>query len=609
MIITLNAEVCTSIGNALSTVENFIMPRASEKKAGGSTTGDQPELFIQNLGRPIAEDTVPDACIGLRHVEYDLPPQLFRSPQQTFALDTVLYLYWNGPTPEDYLVIDESNVNDLVYLLTMRKESILPAMAKVYCTVEEPAADPVDSNSLTLRIKLNRPGERDPNSEVPGHQGLVVFLPEDIEAGAVVDRERAISGVILEVQPYENMEVYDTCRFAWGKELFTHVVTREEVNRGFQITVPTQVILDAGSDPYLKMAMQVIDAVGNYPIYDPESDANWSPTQTVAVDLGTRPLEAPFIEQPGEIVDLKKLGDKPQKVLLFLHPEVFGKGDRVLLDWAGRDAENIPVPYREEKVVERTNSFMEFNIPNERLKALGGGISFLSCSLQKARTDDWRVSKKVRLNIRGAASPWRTPQVLEASGGYLDPTLAQVTVSMIAPDGWDASVPIRLVWVGRSTIYTQEYTLLTLPEDRILVFRIEGEQIRRFNHQLTELYYERADHASGRASQRLRLQVGEPLGRLPKARVEGSTVEHQVSVVLPFTETVPGDILTLQWSSSQARTSGPTTLTAETAGLALSIPISVENLKDGEIVKVFYSLSRSGQPTRYSELLVWVKGQ
>lgn len=101
MIITLNAEVCTSIGNALSTVENFIMPRASEKKAGGSTTGDQPELFIQNLGRPIAEDTVPDACIGLRHVEYDLTPQLFRSPQQTFALDTVLYLYWNGPTPED----------------------------------------------------------------------------------------------------------------------------------------------------------------------------------------------------------------------------------------------------------------------------------------------------------------------------------------------------------------------------------------------------------------------------------------------------------------------------------------------------------------------------
>ena len=215
------------------------MPRASEKKAGGSTTDDQPELFIQNLGRPIAEDTVPDACIGLRHVEYDLTPQLFRSPQQTFALDTVLYLYWNGPTPEDYLIIDDSNVNDLVYLLTMRKESILPAMAKVYCTVEEPAADPVDSNSLTLRIKLNRPGERDPNSDVPGHQGLVVFLPEDIEAGAVVDRERAISGVILEVQPYENMEVYDTCRFAWGKELFTHVVTREEVNRGFQITVHT----------------------------------------------------------------------------------------------------------------------------------------------------------------------------------------------------------------------------------------------------------------------------------------------------------------------------------------------------------------------------------
>ncbi|WP_073522397.1 hypothetical protein [Pseudomonas fluorescens] len=585
------------------------MPRAPEKNAGGSTTDDQPELYIQNLGRPIAEDTVPDACVGLRHVEHDLTPQLFRSPQHKFALDTVLYLYWNGPTPEDYLVIDDSNVNDLVYLLTMRKESILPAMAKVHCTVEEPAADPVDSNILTLRIKLNRPGDGDPNEDIPGHQGLVVFLPEDIEAGAVVDLERATSGVILDVQPYKNMAEYDTCRFAWGSQQFTHVVLPREVGRGFQTKVPTQVILDAGSDPFLKMAMQVIDAVGNYPIYDPESDANWSPTQTVAVDLGTRPLEAPFIEQPGEIVDLKKLGDKPQKVLLFLHPEVFGKGDCVRLDWAGRDAENIPVPYREEKTVERTNSFMEFNIPNERLTALGGGISFLSCSVQKARTSDWRVSKKVRLNIRGAASPWLAPQVLEASAGYLDPTLAQVTVSMIAPDGWDASVPIRLVWVGRSTIYTQEYTLVALPEDRVVKFTIEGEQIRRFNHQLTELYYERADHASARASQRLRLQVGEPLGRLPKARVEGSTVEHQVTVVLPFTETVPGDTLTLQWSSSHFRTSVPTTLTPQTAGLALSIPISVDNLKDGEIVRVFYSLSRRGQPTRYSELLVWIKSQ
>lgn len=588
------------------------MPRVLEKKACGSTADDQPELYIQNLGTPIAEDTEPDACIGLRHVEHDLTPLLFRSPLRKFELGTVLFLYWNGPTPEDYRVIDDSNVNDLIYPLTMRKENILPSMAKVHCTVEEPdPAEPVDSNSLTLRIKLDRPGDRDPNPgpEFPGHQGLVVFLPEDIEAGAVVDRQRAISGVILDVQPYENMEEYDTCRFAWGSQVFTRVVDPKEVGRGFQITVPTQIILDAGSDPYLKMAMQVEDAVGNLPVFDPWSDANWSPTQTVAVDLGTRPLEAPFIEQPGDVIDLQQLGDKPQKILLFLAPETFREGDRVRLDWAGRDAQGIAVPYHEEQTVESTNSFMQFHVPNERVKALGGGTAILSCSLQKAKTDNWLVSKNVRLTVRVASSPWLAPQVLEASAGHLDPTVPEATVTVIAPDGWDASVQIRLVWLGVSTIYIQEYTLIDLPEDRTLVFTVDGEQVRRFNHQLTELYYERADHSSGRESQRLQLQVGEPLSRLPKAQVEGPTTEHQVTVVLPFTETLPGDTLTLQWMGSQSRTSVPTTLTPQTAGLEVHVPVSVGDLKEGEIVKVFYSLTRNGEPIRYSELLVWIMGQ
>ena len=121
--------------------------------------------------------------------------------------------------------------------------------------------------------------------------------------------------------------------------------------------------------------------------------------------------------------------------------------------------------------------------------------------------------------------------------------------------------------------------------------------------------YERADHSSGRESQRLQLQVGEPLSRLPKARVEGPTTEHQVTVVLPFTEAVPGDTLTLQWMGSQSRTSVPTTLTPQTAGVEVHVPVSVSDLKEGEIVKVFYSLTRNGEPTRYSELLVWIMGQ
>lgn len=583
------------------------MPRAPKTKLGDTADDRQSELYLQNLGMPIKEDTEPDRCIGLRHVEHDLNPLLF--PKQKFALETEIFLYWNSPTPEDYLIIDDGNVNNPVYSLTMRKENVLPEWATAYCTIEEPGKGPVDTNRIRLRIKLDRPGKEDPDHGTPGHQGLVFFIPEDLEAGAVIDLKRARLGVILVVQPYENMAEYDTVIFAWGRVLISHVVTPREVGRGFEVMITENVIHAAGSNPFLPIAMQVMDAVGNYPVFDPESDENWSPLNWVNVNLGTRLLEAPFLEQPGEVIDLKQLGDGPQKIKLFLDPMVFDKGDRVRLDWDGRDAENFPAPYSDEKTVERTNSFMEFDIPNERVRALGGGVSMLSCSLHRVKTDDVVVSMQTRVSVRGAASPWLAPVVQESAAGCLDPAVPKATVVIVAPDGWGASTQIRLVWVGGSVIYTQEYTLATIPADRVLVFTVDGEHIKRFNTLLTELYYERADRPPSRESLRLQLQVGKPAAALPQARVEGTHTEQQVMVILPFTETEPGDTVTLRWIGDQSRTTVPNTLDSETAGRELFIPIAVGNLKEGEIVRVFYSLIRQGQPTRYSKLLVWVMGE
>ncbi|QHF44910.1 hypothetical protein PspS35_14410 [Pseudomonas sp. S35] len=583
------------------------MPRAPKQTVGGTADDRQSELYLQNLGTPIKEDTEPDWCIGLRHVEHDLQPLLF--PQHKFALQTEIFLYWSGPTPEDYLIIDEDNVNDPVYTLNMPKENILPEWATAYCTIEEPGNGPTETNKPRLRIKLDRPGNEDPDGAKPGHQGLVFFLPEDLEAGAVIDLKRARQGVILDVQPYENMAEYDTCRFAWGSQLVSHVVTPREVGRGFEVTVIESVIHAAGSNPFLPIAMQVIDAVGNYPVFDPESDANWSPLNWVNVNLGTRLLEAPFLEQPGDVIDLKQLGVGPQKIKLFLDPMVFDKGDRVRLDWDGRDAENVLMPYSEEKTVERTNSFMEFDIPNERVRALGGGVSMLSCSLHRVKTDDVVVSMQTRVSVRGAASPWLAPQVKESAAGHLDPAVPKATVVIVAPEGWDASAQVRLVWVGGSVIHIQEHTLVTIPADRILEFTVDGEQVKRFNTLLTELYYVRTDLPSSRESLRLQLQVGKPASALPQARVEGTHTEQQVMVILPFTETEPGDTVTLRWIGDQSRTTVPTTLDSETAGQELLIPIAVGDLKEGEIVRVYYSHIRHGHPPRYSKLLVWVMGQ
>jgi hypothetical protein len=487
------------------------------KKPGGPSAEDKPELVIHNLTPPIKEDqaaTQSSGGLGIRHVEHDVRPTLY--PERRYALATEIFLYWDSPVPADYAVIDSGNQNASRIALRMDKHNVLPTWAYPYCTVQEPREGLVESNRLKVRIKLDRPGERDPNTGIPGHQGFVFFMPPDLQAGEVVNRGRAVDGIDLDIQPYLNMAEFDTCNIVWGSQRFSRVVMASEVGRRFVIRVPTQVVLDAGSSPFTAVALQVVDAVGNFPAVnmDPDSDTNWSPITWVNVDLDAVQIEPPFLEQ------------------------------------------EVP-------------------------------------------------SRTTRINARGATSPWSAPRVLEADGGRLDPDIAKATVVFTAPPGWEAPMQVRLVWEADTTIYTQEHTLDEIPEDRTIVLTVDGAQVKTLANQLTELYYERIDLLPVHESLRLKLQVGEPLGRLPQAQVERAQGEHQVTVFVPFTETAPGDTLTLQWISSQSRTTVPTTLDADTAGQALRIPISVDDLQMGEIVKVYYSLDRDGQLPRYSKLQVW----
>ncbi|MBV6659580.1 hypothetical protein KV572_01445 [Pseudomonas yamanorum] len=323
-------------------------------------------------------------------------------------------------------------------------------------------------------------------------------------------------GIILDVQPYLNMAEFDTCNIVWGSQGFSHVVRTPELGRPFSIKVPTEVVLDAGSSPHISVAMQVIDAVGNYPAVnmDPDSDTNWSPITWVNVDLDAVLNEPPSLER------------------------------------------ELP-------------------------------------------------SRTTRIGARGAGSPWSAPQVLEAEGGRLDPNIAKATVVFTAPAGWDAPMQMRLVWEADTTIYTQEHTLDEIPEDRTIVLTVDGAQLKKLANQLTELFYERIAPLPAHESLRLELQVGEPVSRLPQAQVEHAQGEHQVTVIVPFTETAPGDTVTLQWIANQSRTTVTTTLNADTAGQALRVTISVDGLQTGEIVKVYYSLDRNGQLPRYSKLQVW----
>ncbi|UVH51960.1 hypothetical protein P0D91_03450 [Pseudomonas sp. CBSPBW29] len=496
------------------------MSRAPEKNADCPTANNKPLLVIHNLAPVITEDeeaTQSDGGLGLRHVEHDVKPTLY--PEHRYALGTEIFLYWDSPIPEDFAVINSGNQDHLRISLRVDKKNVLPTWAYPYLTVQEPRQAPVESNHLKVRIKLDRPGGRDPDPDTVGHQGFVFRMPPDLQAGEVVTRHRAVLGIILDVEPYLNMAEFDTCNITWGSQGFSHVVRTPELGRPLSIKVPTEVVLDAGSSPHIPVSMQVIDAVGNYPAVnmDPDSDANWSPITWVNVDLDAVLNEPPSLER------------------------------------------ELP-------------------------------------------------SGTTRIGARGAGSPWSAPQVLEAEGGRLDPNIAKATVVFTAPAGWDAPMQMRLVWEADTTIYIQEHTLDEIPEDRTIVLTVDGAQLKTLANQLTELYYERIEPLPAHESLRLELQVGEPVSRLPQAQVEHAQGEHQVTVIVPFTETAPGDTVTLQWIASQSRTTVTTTLNADTAGQPMRVTISVEGLQMAEIVKVYYSLDRNGQLPRYSKLQVWEMG-
>ncbi|MDY0835703.1 MULTISPECIES: hypothetical protein [unclassified Pseudomonas] len=587
------------------------MPRNPQVETNNALDDfDLDPVLISNLTPPPPGDTESAGGLGLRHVEHNLEVTLLRP--DGIVVDTVIYLYWNNPyVPVDYLVIQPQHEKNRFFNLMVNKEQILPEWAEVYCTVERPSGNRSKTKPLKLRVKRSRPGEEDPNRDVEGHQGLVFFLPPDLDAGSHVDSARAEQGVVIEVQPYENMAEWDTCIIAWGSELVTHVVTAAEVRRAFEVTITAAVINEAPDDNYLPVAMQIMDVGGNYP--GPNTNANWSQIQRVNVGLGVKRPYSPFLEQAGEIVNLEELGAAAQKVQIFVDNTFFEVGDRVMFHWEGRDIQTVPFFYSDEQPVNQTNIILEFEVPNELVSAIASGIAIMYYMLYKARDNTWLPSKKVRVRVIGEVTEWDAPTIVEAPNGVLDPT-SSATMKFRAQDGWNSATKIRVVWVAHSVNYSDEFYLGPISEGQELSFVIPNEEVSRFNTLEVEVYYERVDLMPHRASMRLQLQVGEPTRTLLPVEVSGTSgnylnpddIGSHASVIVPAADTLEGDIITLMWDGDQVSKSFQVILNADQAGAALTIMIErsyvIGNL-DGS-VRIKYDLSRANVPRRFSQIRV-----
>lgn len=599
------------------------MSRISKNKPDDSAHSDElPPLIISDMTPPIEGDTTFDGALGLRHVEHDLEVILLRPDGAVPG--TEIELYWNNAfTPVVSLNVQEQHANNRFFPLMVPAETIRPDFADVYCIVRRPSSNPTPTKALKLRVKLTRPGGDDPDRDTEGHQGLVFFLPPDLEAGSHVDLARASQGIVIEVQPYENMAEWDCVIFSWGTEVFTHFVTAEEVRRSFEITIDEAVIREAGDDERLAVAMQVMDVAGNYSA--PNTNAAWSPIQRVYVNLGLLRMYAPFLEQAGEIVDLHLLEDDPQKVLIFADPNFFEVNDRVQFHWEGRDRQNFPINFSGEQRVNQINVLIEFDVPNDILKALAGGIARMSYQLYKTRTDEWFPSKKLRVRVNGEYIEWPAPSVPQAhQDGFLNPDLDSATVVFSVRPGWSSGHWIKITWLATSSDGTvdvsQERQIGEIPDDGQLVFEVPGPDIRKFDGLITRVYYEWRDTQSRptfiQKSLPLFLRVGELVTGLEEPIIDQAKGDwlnaaeipiEGITGEIPFIETQPGDVLTLYWRG-------------ETEEVSTQIEFPIDESNEGLVttfaltrdfvlasldtdVRVSYRLSRPGTPTRFSNNL------
>ncbi|WP_405125850.1 hypothetical protein ACI51W_28570 [Pseudomonas marginalis] len=567
-------------------------------------------VLISGIEPPPKGDTQSDGALGARHVEHNLEVLLLAFPG--VVLDTEIYLIWNNPeAPVDYLIIQPDNLGNRFFSLMVNKEQILPEWAEVYCLIKRPSGNRSKTKPLKLRVKRSRPGYPDPNPDADGNQGLVFFLPADLEAGSHVDMARANRGVVLEIHPWENMAEWDTCRIAWGSTLIEHVVTASEVQRPFEMFISPEQIKENPHYVNMPVAMQIKDVGGNYPA-DPDSKSNWSETQRVDVNLGLLRPRPPFLMQAGETVELDELGEAAQVVQIFIDNDFFERNDKIAFEWEGRDTYNLPFFHGEERDVNLVNFIEDFDVPNEIVSAIAGGTAIMYYNLYKARDDVWLPSRKVRVTVKGEFIAWPAPSIVEAPDGELNPN-SNATVKYRAQLGWTATTRIRIVWAAHSVNFTEEFVLGPIPDDRELSFTVPNAQVRRFNTLPVEVYYERIDQSPHRQSQRLQLQVGEPTRTLPAVRVDSASGNYldpdnfgtHLMVTLPLTDSLGDDVIKLDLDGDVISTSVQMTLNNDQAGETLEIPIE-RNFITGNLdrpIRLKYSLARANVPRRFSPIL------
>ncbi|WP_460103336.1 hypothetical protein [Pseudomonas sp. H1_D04] len=549
--------------------------------------------------------------IGLRHTEVDFIVYL-RNPKDGVNPGSVAYLYWgnrNVPVASTQIREGEEHLDRIP--LTVPAHKVVQYWANpVFGKLRRASGNESFTEERKYRVNLTRPGDRDPNSILPGHQGLVYVVPPSILLNGVSEVD-ALAGVNIIIRHWIHMHAYDLIILVWGSQRVLHRVQPNEVGRDITLTVDYATISAAGNSRDTRVGYQVRDAGGN----QPDEWARWSATTLVDVHLNQIRPEAPWLAFPdtGTEIDLAELGSWDAQIQAWITSAEVVAYSILTLIWAGVDREGNSIPYTETRSLNSAGLYT-FNVPNAVVAAIADGSVSVHIVFQQGTIE--QPSKKLYLDVVGEIVRWPAPQIKEDLGGHIEPDFAATVYFPLQPI-WPANGYLEVIFRVSSPDITIEHRVgrevddIPPNPDGDMEFIVYPDELSRFDGHLVEVFYAHTRPGS-RPQESLRLQVvvGQLQRTMPAPIIEKAIsgqlnpddIGAYAKVFAPFAETKRDDWIRMHWVGPKARIEVPVQVPVDGATTEHYIESYYVTSNLNETVTVFYTLKRGDEIPRYSQI-------
>lgn len=572
-------------------------------------------LFISNMVTPIEQG---DAGINITIVESDPAGVLtLIDPYLDMLEGDRLRVFIDGE-PILELVVEPADVGQRLFF-HLPKERFRPEWVEDihFQLLRQGATRAEDSVPLRLRVKLNLPGGRDKEPNLPGHSELPrPQVPQDVIDNGVT-AEWAARGVPVTIGHYPDRAARDTVMLYWGRVRIPRRISESEEagKEPIEILVDQAAILAGGDSTALKLDYEVFDEVWNY-------SSDRSRSTEVKVEAGAWRLAAPIIrEAVNGAIDLIALGPNDVTVQIALNGDPFALDDTIEFTWIGTPRIGAPLVHTESVRISNFPAILDLRVPNLDIRAIASGTGDASYVLRKANGEPPQSSRRAFARIVGELSELLAPVILQAVDNQLDSRLEYAWVLVGPYLGMAAGDVVNLIWQGRRAdgslyLHEEERDVSANDVGNAIEILVAAEHIAVLDGGTLELYYRVTDETKViRESARSYFKVLNLRYELPAPVVleaDGDVLDPEAIIPngatlrIEYTDTEAGDVLTYYWQSVYANGSAsdwlPVTEVSKGRPVSFRIPSALVEVSRGTTINALYSLRR-GDQLRISRVL------